>query len=71
MFFRSIKAIISNSFKLRLRNMSDKSSNKLENMNFFNNKIIIFMSLIPKRDKIITIDIYYTILCEARSTTIS
>ena len=71
MFLRSIKAIITNSFKLRLRNMSDKSSNKLENMNFFNNKIIIFMSLIPKRDKIIIIDIYYTILCEARSTTIS
>ena len=71
MRFRSIKTIISNSFKSFFRNMSNDSSNKFKYVNFFNNKFIIFMSLVPKRYIIIVINIYYTIFSKTRSTTIT
>ena len=71
MFPRSINTIITNCLKITIRNMSNESRNPLKYMNFLNNKFIIFMSLVPESDKIIVINIYYTILCKARSTTVS
>ena len=52
-----VNSIIANHFKLRFRNVLNKSGNKIKSRDFFNNIFVIFVSVVMKSHSISVIGI--------------